>query len=98
MVSPSTKRWKNFSSEKLKSLEEILFSIWTGGISIWEGDAIIVNYREVKINIIPRPPIKLPLIVVSLQKKINAECAQQELTCSKITIETLKHGVKYVQS
>ena len=28
----------------------------------------------------------------------NSACSQQAFTCSKLTIETLEQGVKYVQS
>ena len=31
-------------------------------------------------------------------KTLTEMCAQPAITCSKLTIETLEHGVKYVQS
>ena len=32
------------------------------------------------------------------QMVFSSECSQPAITCSKLTIETLEQGVKYVQS
>ena len=32
-----------------------------------------------------------------LEKRVKGQWSQQSFTCSKLTIETLKQGMKYVQ-